>query len=194
MKSLAKRKSSAIKNHKKETGGGPPITDKLTNDDEKILEMIGTVVVEGDSLVLESACNFEFDNVHLDNTNGGGEEQEILIVNEIENVKSIKEENSERKIKLNLQQRRSFPEDKTETPLTSHAQENVNIISPQNSLVKKKNEKIRVQRLDKAQEANNKLLSLTEKKITLYKRDVEAKESIAKSLDLLVNYYIKKSS
>lgn len=67
-------------------------------------------------------------------------------------------------------------------------------------IFEKKNKIARVQRLNKAQEASDMLVRLTDEKNTreakesrerldLYKRDVEAKESIAKSLALLVGHY-----
>ncbi|CAG9826614.1 unnamed protein product [Diabrotica balteata] len=63
MKSNTKRKNTKIKNSQVETGGGPPIKDvKMTEEDLKIIEILGTAIVEGDPLVAESATSFHFSN------------------------------------------------------------------------------------------------------------------------------------
>ncbi|XP_050310044.1 uncharacterized protein LOC126745999 [Anthonomus grandis grandis] len=57
LKSKSKKKKTEIRNHQMGTGGGPAVAD-LNSYDEKILELIGPVLVDGDRNVEESSCHF----------------------------------------------------------------------------------------------------------------------------------------
>ncbi|KAG5876356.1 hypothetical protein JTB14_009041 [Gonioctena quinquepunctata] len=59
MKVAAKRKNSQIKNFQRGTGGGPPILPPLNENEEAIVQMIGTVATEGHPKILESDTVFE---------------------------------------------------------------------------------------------------------------------------------------
>uniref|UniRef100_A0A6P7HDD5 Regulatory protein zeste n=1 Tax=Diabrotica virgifera virgifera TaxID=50390 RepID=A0A6P7HDD5_DIAVI len=53
MKSTAKRKKTQLKNQLTATGGGPQQDIIITEEDDQILDLVGSVAVEGDQLVLD---------------------------------------------------------------------------------------------------------------------------------------------
>lgn len=58
MRSSTKAKTISIKNHAKQTGGGPASSQVLTEIDQNILALIGPTVVEGHKTVQESNVQF----------------------------------------------------------------------------------------------------------------------------------------
>lgn len=58
MCSSTKAKNASIKNHAKQTGGGPASSQTLTEMDENVLAIIGSTVVEGHKMVQESNVQF----------------------------------------------------------------------------------------------------------------------------------------
>ncbi|CAH0564419.1 unnamed protein product [Brassicogethes aeneus] len=65
LKGNAKKKGSALKTHFRQTGGGPPLTDiKITKEEQKVLDIIGTTATEGHPTIIESGCSFAFDANH----------------------------------------------------------------------------------------------------------------------------------
>lgn len=65
MKTRTKSKSSQVKQNRARTGGGPPINIEITKDDEQILDIMGSVAVEGHPKVFESHVLFEEDAVSI---------------------------------------------------------------------------------------------------------------------------------
>ncbi|KAG5863588.1 hypothetical protein JTB14_023355 [Gonioctena quinquepunctata] len=59
MKMTAKKKNSKIKNFQRGTGGGPPIIPPLNENEEAIVQMIGTAATEGHPKILENDAVFE---------------------------------------------------------------------------------------------------------------------------------------
>ncbi|CAG9763560.1 unnamed protein product [Ceutorhynchus assimilis] len=58
IKNAVKTKSATIRRHLDQTGGGPPINEEITNEDQKILNLISPVVIEGMPEVAESMTVF----------------------------------------------------------------------------------------------------------------------------------------
>lgn len=58
MRSSIKAKNASIKIHAKQTGGGPPSSQVLTEIDKNVLALIGSTAVEGHETVQESTVQF----------------------------------------------------------------------------------------------------------------------------------------
>lgn len=175
MKSKTKKKSTEIKNHKMGTGGGPATAMKMDNDEQRIINLIGPVLVDGDPNINESACEFIFEG----DLEGSTVEYftKSLETQELAPTMTVKSSNAAVKC----------------------LSEAIKLPSVGDSTASKKRVTTKMQRLNKTVEANEKLLSLTEDQNKLYKRDVEANESkaeslksIAESLKMLVEHLINK--
>ncbi|CAG9773239.1 unnamed protein product [Ceutorhynchus assimilis] len=190
---MAKKKKSIIRNHENATGGGPAIDIKLTTEEEKVIDILGPIVIEGDQKIPESSCSFVFDDHNYSIVEETLEEENIedtseyveedmaidFVVGEEDTQKdeASNEVPCSKVIPLVTPKRRPFSEQKD------------------NNFKAKK--PVRVQRLQRSINANDQLVKLTEKKIklkennlSLYKRDVVAKENIASSLQQLCNFFI----
>ena len=166
----------------KSTGGGPPIEDSknLTEEDLKILGMLGTVVTEGHSSVKESACEFNFENT------------EEIIIYDHDYCMDMNMDNHEENQDPDHHNTNNDDKDSEIMKQTDN--------STKTKVSKKCN---KFQRLDNSISANKTLIEITEKdvkarksyhsqKLALYKRDVEAKEKIAKAVHNLANHLINK--
>ena len=60
MKKNTKHKLSVLKQHTQGTGGGPAISDTLTDLEKAIIEIIGTIVQEGHEDIVETPVEFQF--------------------------------------------------------------------------------------------------------------------------------------
>ncbi|XP_072400218.1 uncharacterized protein [Diabrotica undecimpunctata] len=215
MNSNTKRKNTKIKNSQVETGDGPPIKDvKMTEEDLKIIDIIGTAIVEGDPLVAESATSFHFSNDCDENLD---EYAKVEYEIEMSNEGDTEQLSAKRKASESFTSQSSVVEKQKDTifiPSTSKkgiirtpsTSKKDSISTPSTS----KKEKTRIQRLSTALEANKQLLDLAsnrnegkekyyreklniykrsvgakESEMILYEREVKAKESIANSLNLL---------
>lgn len=200
IKSVAKKKKSIIRNYQNGTGGGPSIDIKLTTEEEKVIDILGPIVTEGDLQIPESSCSFVFDDhtystvketqeeVMIEDSSGHIEE-DIAIELITEEEETQKYESDDEAMNEGISETKVTPKRKY---IDKHLPE---VIS--NSKTKKA---VRVQRLEHSINANDQLVKLSEKKIklkenylSLYKRDVTAKETIASTLQQLCSFFHSQS-
>ncbi|CAH0558662.1 unnamed protein product [Brassicogethes aeneus] len=181
MKAATKSKKSSIKRYTQCTGGGPSINTQLNTDDEKILDIIGPVAVEGQN-VEESLVEFDDSDIIVEYS----EAPETVNISETKN--NSNNENPQQKpivpsVILNNNKENSKP---TEQPKLNGS--------------KIPSRKRRIQRLEHTITATEKLSQQTERKILLkeeyyinklqlYQEEVDAKKRIADALESIAAHF-----
>ncbi|XP_031328555.1 uncharacterized protein LOC116164491 [Photinus pyralis] len=86
--SRVKAKAARINRSTNQTGGGPPSDEKLTTFEQDIVDtFIKPVVVEGDSLIKESVCNFHANDTTTSMiSNSSGAIVHPIILNPVDEV------------------------------------------------------------------------------------------------------------
>lgn len=171
----------------------------MTDEEEKIINIVGSVAVEGDNLVQESSCTF-FDHDYVN---------EIVISQNLTGAPDIAAPSTpSRDTKESALKQVKFTDD---LEIAGSSTENMdtkeNIPTERKCPYKSGNKKkfVRVQRLNSALEASDKLINLTETrnsektkylhtKLKLYEREVVAKEKTANILENLYLYFIGRAS
>ncbi|KAG5888055.1 hypothetical protein JTB14_032862 [Gonioctena quinquepunctata] len=173
MKVAAKKKNSQIKNFQRCTGGGPPILPPLNENEEAIVQMIGTVATKGHPKILESDTVFE---------NGVCQEVDVTTLHEFDNDYNA----------LVVDKNLEDDENRTQTDQTPSISHNEKKVIQQYKIV-------RVERLNHTIAATEKLAMHSEinikqteeyqkKKLKLYEEDIQAKNRIAVALENIAVY------
>ncbi|CAG9763559.1 unnamed protein product [Ceutorhynchus assimilis] len=174
IKNAVKTKSATIRRHLDQTGGGPPINEEITNEDQKILNLISPVVIEGMPEVAESMTVFTMPP-----------------------KKEVKPSTSSSFVPVEVDVIVSNPR----VDQTVDEPEDEPLVTPRVTPNEAKGSRfsktpVRVQRLDRSIGASEKMAKIMEgkniiyenylkEKISLMRRDCEAKERIASALEHL---------